>query len=307
MYHRVLPPQERRASYSAAAMFVTPSTFDKHMRTLNRYFSPVNLDQFLSLLESGRPFPRRTCLVTFDDGWLDNLSHALPILERHQVPAAVFVTSGNVGSPDGFWQERLTKLLAHAWRDTVIQSEIRLALGDTAELSSDVEDVTAAARRTVTSLKEKSVGQIESFIRVVQARLSALGATLPGENVDRLMTWDDVRRLSDSRLISIGSHGKSHTPLTKLPLDLVRAELADSARRLHEELGDTVPALAYPNGDHDVDARVAAKTCGYRIAFTTERGTVGPDDDPYALRRISIHEGAAPNESRFLCRMVGIC
>ena len=49
--------------------------------------------------------------MTFDDGYLDNLTNAKPILEEHDVPATIFVCSGAVGRRQEFWWDQLERAL----------------------------------------------------------------------------------------------------------------------------------------------------------------------------------------------------
>jgi peptidoglycan/xylan/chitin deacetylase (PgdA/CDA1 family) len=50
-------------------------------------------------------------VVTFDDGYADNLHHAKPLLERYGIPATVFVTSDYIGQEHEFWGDKLERLL----------------------------------------------------------------------------------------------------------------------------------------------------------------------------------------------------
>ena len=86
MYHRVLPDRPAPDAYSADAIVVTPETFERHMRFLRRFFTPVDGEQLRAMLRGEAPWQPRACLVTFDDGWFDNFEHALPVLRRERVP-----------------------------------------------------------------------------------------------------------------------------------------------------------------------------------------------------------------------------
>lgn len=87
MYHRVRPLD------GFDQLTVTPDLFDRQMRFLTAHYDPIGLDEAVDLLTSGRECRGRVA-VTFDDGYLDNLTFALPVLRRHRVPATFFVTTG---------------------------------------------------------------------------------------------------------------------------------------------------------------------------------------------------------------------
>ncbi|MEA3036087.1 MAG: hypothetical protein QOH04_1852 [Sphingomonadales bacterium] len=100
--------------------------------------------------------------------------------------------------------------------------------------------------------------------------------------------WDEVRELADAG-VAIGSHGRHHRRLTELDGAELEGELAGSLAELRERLPSGAEVLAYPNGDHDATICAAARTAGYRAAFTTEKGRNGAGTDPFCLRRVSVH------------------
>lgn len=93
MYHKVNSTPENPVT-------VTPDRFAEQMAFLaDSGRRVVSLDDVLAHYRDGRPLPPRAVLVTFDDGYRDNLDNALPILERHGYPAVMFVPLGFVGEP----------------------------------------------------------------------------------------------------------------------------------------------------------------------------------------------------------------
>ena len=89
---------------------VTPSHFAEHLEVIRRHGRPLAVRDLTRALADGRT-PRRAIVVTFDDGYADNLHHALPLLERHDVPATMFIAAGCVGRLDGFWWDQLERLI----------------------------------------------------------------------------------------------------------------------------------------------------------------------------------------------------
>ena len=87
-YHRVLSRPE-----VASTADIDAEQFDMHVKTLDRYFNVLSLRDAVSLLDQRR-LPARSVCITFDDGYKDNVTRALPILERHGVPATFFIATG---------------------------------------------------------------------------------------------------------------------------------------------------------------------------------------------------------------------
>lgn len=112
--------------------------------------------------------------------------------------------------------------------------------------------------------------------------LPELGMALP------VMGWEAARALVADGF-QCGAHTVTHPRLTGLDASRCRAELVDGRQRLEDELGRPVLHLAYPYGSVDESVQAAAAAAGYLTACSTRPGLSGPDDDPLALRRVSIY------------------
>jgi peptidoglycan/xylan/chitin deacetylase (PgdA/CDA1 family) len=93
MYHKVNDVEGNRMSMPTAL-------FDEQMAQLNELgYSVVDLDAVLAHYADGAPLPDASVLITFDDGYRDNLEHAAPILVKYGYPAVQFVPLGYIGDP----------------------------------------------------------------------------------------------------------------------------------------------------------------------------------------------------------------
>jgi len=108
MYHRVT-----ELPNDPYLLAVTPKHFAEQLEVIRRYGVPMPLRQMVEALQNGK-VPKRAVVVTFDDGYADNLHQAKPLLERYEIPATVFVTAGQVGSRREFWWDELDRLLLQA-------------------------------------------------------------------------------------------------------------------------------------------------------------------------------------------------
>lgn len=306
MYHRVLPASVYARSFSADGIVVTPETFRLHMHLLSSFFQPVSAAQFAAALRGEELLPERACLVTFDDGWWDNLEHALPILEEFRVPALIFVATDFIGTSRTFWQEHLARMLFVASQKSRKLQPALGTLGVILPTNASPEERRLRIRAFVTALKDKPAAEIRGLVDEVERRLHEAGVDCTPTSVDRFLSWPEVARLGASGLVTIGSHCHSHTPLPKLDREAVVQELRSSREILARHLGTPPEDLAYPNGDYTPEIASQARAAGYRAAFTTERGHVKPGDEAWSLRRMNIHEGSSSTEAAFLARVAGL-
>jgi peptidoglycan/xylan/chitin deacetylase (PgdA/CDA1 family) len=305
-YHRVLPDSLRAECFSAEGIIVTPQTFERHMRLLSRKFRVLTPDQAAAVLSGGDPMPPRACLVTFDDGWWDNLKFAAPILRHERVPALLFVATDYVGTDRVFWQEQLAMLLFSAWRAGTRARELLQRFQAVELLDLPESRARPAIRRIITSLKARSPAELADTITATARFLEETGIEVKPAATDRFLSWDEVKNLATEAPVAIGSHCCSHIPLTKLDAEQVARELESSRERIRTEAAIVVQDLAYPNGDCDQQTLRLTAAAGYRMAFSTESGYATPGDNPHNLRRINIHEHATLSDAMFVARLAGL-
>ncbi|HEX7116981.1 MAG TPA: polysaccharide deacetylase family protein [Steroidobacter sp.] len=301
MYHRVLPESED--TFSADGIIVRPETFARQMAFLRRHFKLLSVEDLERCFAEGKPLPSRSCLVTFDDGWADNYEYALPILREQNVPAVIFLATDYIGTDACFWQERVTRSLYNA-------VQAGGAAGALAEryVGPDIRSKSPAeqrflVRQAVDKLKHRPAEEIQQLERELKAALaSSPGASSRG--ADRFMTWSQVSELARSSRVTLGAHGCSHTPLTSLDQAQVSCELEESRSRIAQAVGRPITCIAYPNGNFDDKVLELTRRAGYALGFTTDKGSVGVEDHPLALRRINIHEGATRTMPEFLCSIL---
>jgi hypothetical protein len=114
-YHRVLPEGHLVRETEQPGMLVSPGFLAMHFEVLQRYLTPVHLDDWLRAAKAGDPPPGRSVAITFDDGWRDNYDFAFRVLKEAGMPATIFLVTDMVGSNYRFWPNRLAHALK-AWR-----------------------------------------------------------------------------------------------------------------------------------------------------------------------------------------------
>lgn len=89
---------------------MTPHHFGEHLEVLRKYGQPIRLQQLTQAHRDGN-IPHHAVVVTFDDGYANNLNNAIPLLERYHIPATVFIATGQSGRKREFWWDELDRLL----------------------------------------------------------------------------------------------------------------------------------------------------------------------------------------------------
>jgi peptidoglycan/xylan/chitin deacetylase (PgdA/CDA1 family) len=303
-YHRVLPVAAG-LDLSQAGLVVSTPTFERQLRLLGRLFGIVPL--------AGATAERdpRLCAITFDDGWADNYSEALPVLRRLALPATLFVTTGLVGTGRLFWPERLAYLLGSAERQRLnagVIDGLRPAVHSAllaAAAASDPE-LTPAIDRLIEAAKE--MGEEEREL------LLALLSRHTGRSADglkpRLLDWSQVVEMSEAG-IEIGAHGVTHAILTRVEPSRATAEILEARATIAEKLGTPAASFAYPNGDTSPELARAVRDAGYTRALVTESDPLPGCPIGYAIRRKNLAEGSSRgalgfSAAVFACEVLGL-
>ena len=105
MYHRVAD-----IPIDPWGLAVTPQHFVAQLEVLKTIRLPLCMDEFIAGLEGGT-LPCQAVGLTFDDGYIDNLTHAEPILRRASVPATIFLATGQLGQRSEFWWDELAQMI----------------------------------------------------------------------------------------------------------------------------------------------------------------------------------------------------
>lgn len=298
MYHRVLPASDPRYSQEEPGMVVTPDTLRRHIRIARQLFTMVSLEEWLDRREAGKPLPPRACAITFDDGWLDNYQHALPVLRSEQVPATIFVVSEMLGTTRQFWPNRLAQLMTR-----FDEPNVRSAcswLGDVLpELPPNRPD-----NEQLALIIDHCKAQSDHWLNEqLDAAERALGLGASGQ--PSLMSWEQLDAMTHSGLVDVGSHTCNHFRLVRtLEAGVMAREIEQSKRQLAERLGREPTLFCYPNGDADPRA-VELVRRHYRAAVTTQRGINRAGADAFQLARIGLHEDGSASPLGFQARLSG--
>lgn len=292
---------------------VSPRNFAEQMAVLRAHAAPRRLDALESALtldvaaSSAAPGGgRRPVIVTFDDGYLDNLTRALPALERCAVPATVFVASGYVGSGRRYWWDELAAILLRPGR---LPESLTVEVGGATITWSLGRDAAYGPARAFAHRhwriwhEPPPTRRHELFLRLWRAMHDGTTAAReraltvmrawtrtpppdPGEH--RCVNVDELRLLARSPLIEIGAHTVSHPALSAISVDEQRGEILQSKVRLEELLGRPVTSFAYPFGTRsDYSARTVelVREAGYARCCSNFAGAITSDVDRYQLPR----------------------
>jgi peptidoglycan/xylan/chitin deacetylase (PgdA/CDA1 family) len=274
-YHRVLPDIDPLLSKDQ----VDAQKFAKHMAIIAECFNVLPLPEALERLERGT-LPSRSLSITFDDGYRDNYTIALPILQRHGLKATFFVCSGYLN--DGLM-----------FNDTIIES-LRACQSSQLDLSwlglglLPVHDMTS---KRIGAEKILNAVKYLPFEEREQACTRLWQAAAPNKVRPSLMMTDDQIRQMAAQGMTIGGHTHMHPILNRIDLDSARQDIVHNRQVLGALVGNEPLVFAYPNGrpvrDYGPEHVKLLRAVGYHAAVSTAWGVATPSCDRFQLPRFS--------------------
>jgi peptidoglycan/xylan/chitin deacetylase (PgdA/CDA1 family) len=292
-YHRVTD-----ASPDPYGMHISTANFTEHLEVLHQFAAPLRLRD-LAAGVSGGSIPRGAVVVTFDDGYSDNLIPTKRLLERFEVPMTFFVATGALGGE--FWWDELERILLFAKR---LPAELSLRVGG-ATLSWRASDPADPIERE--RLQRLASGWMEPLDET--SRAAALeelqrwaGPSQRLEPAHRAATAQELLDLAAGGLVEIGAHSATHPRLARLSQSDQRKEIEGSGKQLRDLLGSEIHSFSYPHGSLSHETVALVREAGYRRACTSDPDVVSGRTDLLRIPRFWIPDCDGDGFARWLRR-----
>jgi peptidoglycan/xylan/chitin deacetylase (PgdA/CDA1 family) len=284
MYHRIA--QDAQDPWQ---LCVSPANFAAQMQVIRRRRRPMRLAELTRQLQQGQ-CPRGAVVITFDDGYRDNLLAALPVLEAGDVPATVFCTAGYVGREQPFWWDRLaTLLLAPERLPPTLALDVggqqwRKDLGNAASNNGDASPRLAFYREVWGRLRPLAEADRQQALAAIAEWSADAGAA----EAPVALSHQQLSALAASPLIEIGAHSVTHAALPALTPAEQCAEIGQSKALLENLINRPVLNFAYPFGDQSPETAALVRDAGFHSSCTTATGAVHAGTDLFQLPRIGV-------------------
>jgi len=273
IYHRVLPSADPLHPGEP-----DQDTFRWQMAAVAATCNVLPLTEAVERLAS-HSLPPRAVAITFDDGYADNLTQAVPVLQEFDLPATVFVASGFI---DGgtMWNDRVIETLRRVPVGEIDLSPVGLGL-------AQVDGVDARRSLIQTIIDHLKYLPLDERKQRVDELADHLGVDLPD---DLMLTTSQLKMLAAGG-IEIGAHTVNHPILSRLSIEQAREEIIDSRLHLEDLLQQPVGLFAYPNGrpgkDYGDEHAKILRVAGFTAAVSTAWAVNGAASDRYQLARIN--------------------
>ena len=264
---------------------ILKNEFQEFLDSMVKTGHPVTMDEVLDFC-SGNPLPKKSFAVTFDDGFLNNLTVAVPVLEAFGVPATLYLTTDFIANNRMSWADRIdwafeskaeVKLLLPWQAEAVSAESYTQKINLLEEIRRNVKTVSSFDGDEVATLIQRQLGLEETWKNT-------------GE-LDQKMNWDDVRTLQQSELFTVGGHTHTHPVMSHLAAAELANEVTFCIKMLESELDVKLRHFSYPEGMAESYSQAVIdklKNCDILCSPTAQHGTNPILSDPFRLKRIFV-------------------
>jgi peptidoglycan/xylan/chitin deacetylase (PgdA/CDA1 family) len=295
MYHRVIADQA--ADPFRLGMCVTRARFEQQIAYFRRHFDPIRIDDGVRRITQGESLPPRALSITFDDGYLDNLTQALPVMQAHGMPSSLYIPTGGIDSGEMLWWDRVIAAVASTQVPEVDLADLGLVPSSERRLLSGWCRA-GGAIRILDLLWQLPAPALRNAVVAIERLLAP---KVPDVLVARRLNDSQIRQMHQQG-VEIAAHTVDHPNLTLCSHDEVRHELQASRQHLESCIQGAVSGMAYPGGRMtDCTARIAAEL-GFHYALATRPGYNLPPFNLFELRRVGMPDTGMSDFRRAVSR-----
>ena len=237
---------------------------------LKKRYDIISLDECYSRLKSQQLYKKNFIVITFDDGYKDNLTLAYPIFKKHQVPFTIYITNSFPNYTAKLWWFMLEEILLE-------NKEIRFTINNNRQkfksrTKKEKDNSFVAIRKILIDASEVDLKQILNQLEVNYNK------NLISYVKKEALNWEEIKELSNDPLVTIGCHTINHLTLKLLSEAEIIEEIIKSKEELEIKTGVKVNHFAYPYGtSNEIGEReinVLNKLNIFKTSTTTRTGNI---------------------------------
>ena len=285
LYHGVTNVQSKGIE-NYSYKHIPDEEFLEQMNYLKNYCNIISIDEYLDFLVNNNKFPRRSTIITFDDGFKNNYTIAANILDDLQIPAVFYVSSGVINTNLMFWVDKLEDCINLTSKKIItitLNKKHKFAL-------STIKEKVSALNSIKTFCKTCKKQQRDQIIYDVIKETNIEPRVTHSRNYEKL-TWDDLNKINSNELFTIGGHGLYHDVLSSLDEVEIEQEITKSINLLEFSLEEKIFHYSYPEGQLEHYNDKVIITLKDNCIACSPSAIVGLNNmksDPFHLKRIMI-------------------
>lgn len=288
MFHRIVKDENRSSILPLQDLEVSPEYLETVINyCLDNNYEIISLDKLYEYLNLNKFPEKRFAVFTFDDGYRDNYTLAYPVFKKYNLPFAIYITNCFPDRKAKIWWYALEKLFAQQDKLSFVFKGMQYEFDFS--YKSNIRSIYLQLENLITQVPEEDLDEL--FDKIFSDNNIDIYSFI---NVLAL-TWDEIKKLSEDELVTIGAHTVTHRSLKQLNDKECYDEMYNSKKIISDFIGKEVEHFSYPFGSKNFAGQREfdfAKKIGFKTATTTRKGHIFPKHDKLLtnLPRIQVDE-----------------
>lgn len=253
---------------------------------LKKEYDIISLEDLCERLESKTKHNKKFIVITFDDGYKDNLTIAYPIFKKLNIPFTIYVTNCYPNKTGKLWWYMLEDILLENETVKLVNNnkQLRFNTRTQKEIDRSFEQIRKIIIEATENEQLKIVYQLEKKYK----------KNLLNYVDKEALSWEEIQTLSKDNLVTIGCHTLNHLALNTLTKEEQLKEILDSKKEIEYKIKSKSVHFAYPFGTpneiNEKEVNVVKFSKGFKTATTTRMGNIfkAHKNNLHALPRIQV-------------------
>tara|TARA_X000000368_G_scaffold418162_1_gene416844 strand:+ start:7946 stop:8887 length:942 start_codon:yes stop_codon:yes gene_type:complete len=242
LYHGVTDkPNEGIINYQGK--HINKDDFLFQMEFIKKRCSPLSIDEWVEIKKNNKRVPKYPTIISFDDGFKNNITIAAPILESLKLPSVFYITTGVIDTKKMFWVDVIEQCIHFCEKESI---ELYLDKKTFFDLTSNKNKSTALISIKKFCKQSKS-DQKDEIINDLIDQTDVIPRKDLHDNY-KTLSWNDLRQMNDNQLFTIGGHTVSHNILSSVNYDNLNYQISQCIDKLSNELKSKIQHFSYPEG-----------------------------------------------------------
>lgn len=285
LFHGVVEKDDQPVR-NANRKHIEAKYFEEVLLNLKKTGTPISMDELLHCLLEKKALPSKSFCISFDDGFENNYSLAAPILDKLNIPAIFYITTKFIDENTMSWIDQISYSICCTKKTEIMIPElgIKFKLSDTLEKIFFLNEI----RNLVKNNKNINIEELTNYIFDALGVEKTVSLDTP---LDKKMTWDQVKKLSQEKKFLIGGHSHTHPILSFLDSGSLEDEISTSLRFLKSKLGTEIPHYSYPEGaknSYSEEVIDCLRKHGILCCPSAIMGSNSINSDLFNLRRVTV-------------------
>lgn len=266
MYHGVV----EKDSTFFSPRHIEKNRFENHLIYLKKNFNIISKYEAFDMIKNNIVPDKKTITLSFDDGYKNNLTTALPLLEKYSIPTTFFISGiivENIGDKC-LWPDVVAAIQHFYKNELIVLRDYNFLNLIEQKSKTHIHDI---LKNVNYDLRKELIEEL-----VETYKLKEKLELLAGE-IWKLMTAADLLELSRSSVVDIGSHGYNHYNLGNITLEKTNFELVKSKELIESIIQKKIDMIAFPDGSYSEEVKDMAFSVGYdyqlAVDYLSEKDT----------------------------------